>query len=613
MLPENSPIRIALMSDMFIFSLLFCFVCVAVSEVPFRWPESCDIDRANNFTYCDTESKLLPPGDTYSDTECEYYVIPHKSLAAFLCPFTVSRISEADNNCYIFYYPNGTVLTVNIKAQQGPKHFPTETGQSTQPFNGEFLHLLCPLYGTPPLKYTWDVPISGKNLSDFNLELLQELKYNSTLRAELASEEGVPLSGILSYFDFQTGCPSGLGVIYVSEVELDGNYYCTGTNEYGTATVPVTVIDNGFLCISSSNLALSNPKDRVMQLEEQLKISPEDIGTNITIVCKLSPFSSNVDMFWVKTGDLNEVSTCTKDASASPFVLKTDSKYSVRSEMLSLKTDSYTGPNCTRALSLTIHGIQVSDETLYSCVADVCTSVDGGIRIDRTVAVSGDKNITRDMIWILSFLSVPVIAIAVSLVVACVLIYVYKVRLIRWYISWKREEPIGPFQWDVFICTPEECSRELMREVQRELIDRLSGLRVLWPYHPEFNLSGRNHYVNGCHLVSVCRKFVFVVDSRFQDCFFCKQMTELAVEQSSVKNWNIVLPVKWYSDAPVPGDLLVYRYVERQEQGDFWQEVDCFVQSRSLPQRNEQRNMNECEMTELNESSDSLHTLLIPQ
>ena len=78
---------------------------------------------------------------------------------------------------------------------------------------------------------------------------------------------------------------------------------------------------------------------------------------------------------------------------------------------------------------------------------------------------------------------------------------------------------------------------------------------------------------------------------------------ELAIEKSSVKNWNMILPVKWYPDSPVPESLLVYRYVERLGDTNCIREIENFIKSRQAPNRNE-RNMGfEHEMTEFDEET----------
>ena len=590
------------MSGKLFLILFFCCINSSVLQTP-HWLVGCDIDRFKNFTYCDTDSKLVAQLDTYSDTECVYYVIPYRSLAAFQCPFTVTRMSEADNNCYTFFYPNGTILTINLKMRQAPRLYEAGILLSTQPFNGQPIFLLCPLYGTPTLSYNWTIPINGYNLTDLGPALLYEQKNSDS--------DGFGTQASNLFFD-EEGCPSGLQILYSQDLNIDGAYYCSGSNEYGTETVLVTIINNDFLCVSSSNLAFDSASNRVLELEDQRKVSPGEIGTNITVTCRLVPFSSNVNMFWIRTVDLELIPICSGGINSNPYVLNTDSKYSVSSVMESLDTSNYHGPNCTKALSLTIHSFMESDEIQYSCLADICSPGVTGSRLHEKVSVSGDKEVTKDLIWILSFVSVPVIGIAVSLVVAGILIYVYKVRLIRWYIAWKREEPIGPFEYDVFVCTPEEYNGDFVDEVRSELIDKLSGVRVMWLEHDMFNLAGRNHYVNACQLIGRCRKFVFVVDTRFQECFFCKLMTELVVEESSVKNWNIILPVKWYPDSCVPGDLLVYRYVDRVD-ACFLSEIECFIQSKGVTNRNERRIGNECEMTEINESSFSLKAPLISQ
>ena len=73
-------------------------------------------------------------------------------------------------------------------------------------------------------------------------------------------------------------------------------------------------------------------------------------------------------------------------------------------------------------------------------------------------------------------------------------------------------------------------------------------------------------------------------------------MTDLVVEESSVKNWYIILPVKWYPDYCVPGDLFVYRYVDRVDTC-FLSEIEYFIHSKGVTNRNERRIRNECEMT----------------
>ena len=359
---------------------------------------------------------------------------------------------------------------------------------------------------------------------------------------------------------------------------LDGYYYCTGTNEYGTETVSVTLV--------SFSPMVSMAIMDTMNLDNQYAISKEDIGGSITITCITTSASRNVTMLWVKGIDLENIADhCSgrKLNLSNPNVLKQNDKCTFSIELQS-------EGNPIKALSLTIHRFEKSDETQYTCVADICSSKGEGSRLFKTIVVSGDSDTITSLMWIFSFLSVPLVFIAVSLVTAGVLMYVYKVRLIRWYIAWKREEPIGQFEYDVFVCTAEEYKREFVEEVHSELIERLTDVRVFWSEHDHFNLAGRNHYANACELLTRCRKFVFVVDSRFESCFFCKQMMALAIEKSSVKNWNMILPVKWYPDSPVPESLLVYRYVERLGDTNCIREIENFIKSRQAPNRNE-RNM----------------------
>ena len=595
---------------MFGIMLLVCILLSCAINCLAQWPITCDIDRVKNFTYCDTASKLVPPGDRYSDTECLYYVTPYKSLTAFHCPFIVARMSENDNNCYTFYYTNGSELTINIKMEQKPTHLQIGQEHSTGPFNGETLYLLCPLYGTPPLNYTWTIPINGINYTGFNPALLARLK--NTDEIGYGDEIGDQLSNIYFSGLYEPDCPAGIEILYKLDLLLDGYYYCTGTNEYGTETVLVTLINNGFLCISSSNLAFGSAQVRNLGLGRNYKVSPEEIGGNITVTCKLAPFSSNVNMFWVKTMDVDGIGLfCSDENNSNPYSLITDSKYTINSRMESQFDANNEGPNCTKALSLTIHRFEKSDETQYTCVADICSSKGKGDRLYKTIVVSGDSDTIASLMWIFSFLSVPLVFIAVSLLTAGVLMYVYKVRLIRWYIAWKREEPIGQFEYDVFVCTAEEYKREFVEEVHSELIERLTDVRVFWSEHDHFNLAGRNHYVNACELLTRCRKFVFVVDSRFENCFFCKQMMELAIEKSSVKNWNMILPVKWYPDSPVQESLLVYRYVERLGDTNCIREIENFIKSRQAPNRNERNVVIGYEMAEFNDAVNDLDAPLI--
>ena len=171
----------------------------------------------------------------------------------------------------------------------------------------------------------------------------------------------------------------------------------------------------------------------------------------------------------------------------------------------------------------------------------------------------------------------------------CIMMYLYKVKIVRWYIAWRREEPKGNFEFDVFICTPEEYKEDFVSEVNREVINYANNFRVLWSESAGCNLAGATHYTNAIRILRKCRKFVFIVDERFQDCCFSRQLVELVTEKSSVENINIILPVKWCDKAVVPRDLMVYRYVERVFGRECYGEIEDFIEGRRVRTKTRRR------------------------
>ncbi|KAI6654974.1 hypothetical protein LOD99_2852 [Oopsacas minuta] len=481
-------------------------------------------------------------------------------------------MSELDNNCHVFYSSNGTVSIINLKMQQPPTLFGVTIGTVTSPFNDDVFFLYCPLYGQPALSYNWSIPIAGA-VWHLNITTLADYKDSNEFS-----------SGFLSSVYMYANCPSAVQILYDVKIGFEGAFHCTGTNEFGSKTVLVTILTDSNVCVTQQNPIFSNSSNRIFQLESNRKVLAEEIGGNITVDCKFTPFSKDIILFWVRTGNLSKISNiCT--STPDPYILTSDDKYTITDELVSENSNFPGTPNCTKSLSITIHEFHLSDEGAYSCVAVLCTTGFPPKVSSRDIEITGDRETRTLLIWLFSLISLPVLLIIISLVTAGILMYLNKVRLIRWYIAWKIEDPIGQFEYDAFICTPEEYDHQLVTEVT-EVFEDLQNIRILWSEHDQCILAGRSHVENAVEIMEKCKKFIFIVDTKFVDCFFCKQLVELVVEKSSVKNWNIILPVKWYQHSIVPDELLVYRYVDREDNQDYLKEISSFMEGRNAARRN---------------------------
>lgn len=514
-----------------------------------------------------SDDVLVRMGSQYLNTDCVMYAIPYINLTAKPCPIKLTNITEMDNNCYQLFSHNNTIQTLNIKVIQPPTLIQTVTGvaQTLQPFNGEVFTLHCPLYGIPRLEYSWTVPVSPQQFMEINTDKLNVLKN------EMGAAEALGNFTITSDL-----YPASLSVDYYSAYGIDGEYHCTGKNEFGQKTILVAEVNNGSLCVSGNYRQFKKRLD----LEENHKVSLTNIGTNVTLTCRLAPFSSNIRMAWILTSNLPYIkSLCTDTLNKYPYIV-TGERYREVSQLESGGDKSLEEPRCIKANSLIIQEFKPEDDLQYSCVAQVCSAANNSELTVRTVAVTSDTNTIRRYRWIFSAISLPLVAGVIITVSVCIIMYLYKVKIVRWYIAWKREEPKRNFEFDVFICTPEEYKEDFVAEVNREVINYANNFRVLWSESAECNLAGATHYTNATRILKKCRKFVFIVDERFQDCCFSRQLVELVTEKSSVENVNIILPVKWCGKAVVPRDLMVYRYVERVRGRECFREIEDFIEGR---------------------------------
>ena len=544
-------------------------------------PELCyNYTQFMDIKLCDKSvTKQLPRGSRFAITDCVAFVTPYEDSTSHLCPFIIPIVTELDNKCHTFFYSNNSIFTLNLVTTTPPTQFPDTTNHVFSPYLDDTLRVFCPLYGFPPPSYTWSVPIRGDAYSDLNYSSLYAIKTRNN-----------PVSDEISQLYIEAGCPTSVSFLY--NPWFDGTFLCTGTNYLGSKTVAVITVNNRNQCINGDNDRFRNSSDRVFSLASDYKISPADIGTDITINCTFNPFSGDIFLFWIKTENLNKVNNFCVNKT-DPYILTSDSKYTTSSVSV------WTGDlNCTIRISLTIHGFQMADEGSYSCTSLLCNGPYSEMS-NREILLAGDRDTQTPSSWLFALVTPPLVLIIVSLVVSSVLVYVYKVRLIRWYIAWRVEEPVGHFEFDLCICTAEEYKQVFVDEVSSGLFDMFEDEKVLWSEKDQSILAGRSHFVNASEILEKCRKFIFVVDERFVDCFFCKQLMEMAVEKSSVKNWNIILPVKWNQQAIVPNELLVYRYVEKEGNENFEEEVGNFMIGRNLALRNE-RSIHGTEMDNLN-------------
>ena len=535
--------------------------------------------------FCDeSDTLMLPHGSNYAITDCVAFVTPYEDLTSHLCPFIVPSMTESDNKCHTFYYSNGSILTLNLVSVTPPTQFSHTTTQVISPFISKLIYIYCPLYGFPPLTYSWTVPIADTIYTGLNHSSLYALK----------STRNVSNPSALSELFIYPYCPTSVSILY--ESWFDGTFLCTGTNYLGSKTVAVLTVNNGNQCVNKDNSKFSNSSNRLFSLATDYKISAADIGSDISLDCTFSPTSSDIFLFWIKSENIHEVNSFCVNKS-SQYILTSDNKYAVHSISISSGSDR-SNINCTRKLFLTIHRFGREDEGNYSCTSVLCRGVFSDVS-SREILLSGDTDTQTLSSWVFGLVTAPLLLIIVTLVLSSVLVYVYKVRLIRWYISWRVEEPTGHFEFDLCICTPEEYKQTFVDEVSTSLFDLFEEEKVLWSEKESCILAGRCHFVNASEILEKCRKFIFVVDERFIDCFFCKQLMEMAVEKSSVRNWNIILPVKWNQQAIVPDELLVYRYVEKEGNAKFEREVDSFMVGRNVYGRNEE-NIYGTEMYNLN-------------
>lgn len=543
-------------------------------------PSECNYDQFMDVKFCDESDTItISVGSSYAITDCVAYVTPYEDLTSHLCPFIIPAMTESDIKCHKFYYSNSSVVTLNFQIPTPPTQFSDTTGVIISPFLNSFVSIYCPLYGYPPLTYNWRVPINGVYTSGLNVSSLEALKKIRYYKDRYA----------LSSLFIEESCLTAVSIVYASQ--FDGNFSCIGTNNLGSKTVSVTSVTNRSICVTRDNLEFTNSSNRQFSLASDYKVSPAQIGTDITVNCTFSPISADISLFWVKTENLRNVNNFCVNKS-NPHILASNNKYTIKLVLVLSGPQDKVG--CSRLLSLTIHEFKREDEGNYSCTTVLCSGPYSDIS-SRRILVAGDRDTQTPSTWLFALVTPPLLLIAVSLAVSSVLVYVYKVRLIRWYISWRVEEPTGQFEYDLCICTAEEYKQRFVDQVNSSLFDLFEDEKVLWSEKDSSILAGRSHFVNASEILEKCRKFIFVVDERFVDCFFCKQLMEMAVEKSSVKNWNIILPVKWNQQAVVPDELLVYRYVEKEGNEHFEREVGNFMDGRNVTRRNE-RNIYGTEM-----------------
>ena len=525
-----------------------------------------------------SDDVLVSIGSQYLYTDCVMYAIPYVNLTAKPCPIKLMNITETDNNCYQLFSHNNSIQTLNIKVIQPPTLIQTDTEvvQTLQPFNGQVFTLQCPLIGVPRLEYSWTVPISPQQFMVITTDKLNVLK------------NGVGASEALGDFTITSDqYPASLSVDYYSDYGIDGEYHCTGKNKFGQKTILVAEVNNGSLCVSGRYQQFKH--NLRLELEENHKVSLTQMGTNVTLTCRLAPFSSNIIMAWILTSNLPYIkSLCTDALDKYPYI-ETGRKYRENNQLESGGDKNLEEPRCIKANSLIIQDFQPEDGLQYSCVAQVCPAANNSELTVRTVAVTSDTNTVRRYRWIFSSLSVPLVAGVIITLSVCIMMYLNKVKIVRWYIAWRREEPKGNFEFDVFICTPEEYKEDFVAEVNREVINYANNFRVLWSESAECNLAGATHYTNATRILEKCRKFVFIVDERFKDCWFSAQLVELVTEKSSVENINIILPVKWCNEAVVPKDLMAYRYVERVFGRECFREIEDFIEGRRVRTKTRRR------------------------
>ena len=559
----------------------------------------CNRDQVLNYTWCDGgETILVARGSWYLEKECDFYFIPYENLNATLCPLSILNMTSDDNKCYRLFYPNGTFRTLNIQMEEAPSILKINTETMITPFNGEVVLLYCPLYGFPSLEITWSIPFNYTERFD----VLSHSRINNPKSTQDGGDDDKALDSILG--NIHTGdeddiCDLYLEIFYKWFVRLEGDYYCTGRNKFGNRTVFVANINNGSLCLSSENSDYLRFENLLIELQPVYKVSEDKIGGNVTIICKLLPYTRNVRVGWMKTEHMGSRIDICPGANATHGLLRNDDKYTVREWSESGKKEE--GPKCTKVISLTIHAFKSSDRGEYSCVAQICSNNISSTKINsKSTRITGDNLNIKTDVWVFSLTALPVLTMLILLVVAGILIYAYRYRIIRWYIAWRREEPKGNFEFEIFICMAEEYDANLIADVKREIVDKAisSDSSVLWSENEDCNIIGLNHYVNAVMLLEKCRKFIFVVNDNFGHCFFCRQMVELATEKSSGKNWNIILPIKWTADAIVPVELMRYRYIERETSSDYFHKIENFLTGRSESDRN--RTRRDYQMVELN-------------
>ena len=465
---------------------------------------------------------------------------------------------------------------MNIKLALPPTNIDWDVNR--QPFNGDWITLICPLYGTPELDYTWNIPINHQQYPGMNSEKLNQLIFTRD-----RENNGTILSQ-LRYFKFRPACPTGLFVNYYDYHNIDGDYYCTGRNSFGSQTALVANVNNGSVCLSPQNFAFYKAGELIIELQREYKVTAGEIGGDVNLTCKVLPFASHLRVGWMRASDEGDVEDvgglC--EGSGGLQTLSPDTKYNTR----------YTQHKCTKVSSLIIHNFDESDIGKYVCVAQLCLESAARNLAKKSTEVSSDTDTQVEMEWVFSLTAVPVLTIIATSVVLGILIYVNKLRLIRWYIAWRREEPSGDFEYNVFLCIPEEYDGELIGQLRDEILYQMGEVRVLWQENEDCDLIGLNHYVRALEVMKKCKKFIFIVNERFEHCFFCKQMVDLVTEKSRVKNWNIILPIKWTDTTIVPRDLMVYRYVEREKGMEYLREIDSFLKGRPVINRNRKSTIN---------------------
>ena len=561
-----------------LFSIVVFLFAKHGSFQEFDLPKSCDMNTYLNYNWCsalDSETVIVMAGGEYTDAECSVYVLPSKSLTAIQCPLNISQMSANDSNCYRVFYNNGSIRNINIELSLSPTYIDVGRKVSREPFNGESITLICPLFGVPELNYTWSIPINGQQYSGMNLEKLHHLKVT-----EDKENNGTILSK-LHYFVFKLHCPTGLFIVYYDYAEMDGDYFCTGSNEFGEKTMLAANVKNGGVCLSPFNEAFYSEGEVIVELQREYKVSPGDIGGDVNLTCKVLPFTNHLKVVWALASKVASITSLCED-NGDQYSLNANSKYTVSAHR----------DKCTKVSSLIIHDFAESDKSRYACVAQLCQESGTKNIFTKSVEVGSDTDTLVKTDWVFSFTALPILIALATAIILSIVIYVNKVRLIRWYFSWRREEPSGNFAYDVFICIPEEYDGELIGQVRDEILYQIGDVRVLWQESENCNLVGLNHYVHALEIMNKCRKFVFIVNERFGHCFFCKQMVELVTEKSKVKNLNIILPVKWTDRTIVPRELLVYRYVEREGNMGYLGEIDNFLKGKSVVNRNRRSTTN---------------------